>query len=69
MTTLDEKYDSYGYKEPERFVSLYEQNGTKYPPVKRVEQHYTEIGSFISNAGQPTGDLVWPMLSNNGNGE
>jgi hypothetical protein len=59
---LDTYYDSYGYKANEAFVTFAEQKDLKYPPVKRVPQEYTAIGSFISNAGQPEVDLVEPNI-------
>lgn len=59
---LDQLYDSYGYKPNDKFVTTADQKKLKYPPVKRVSQNYTEIGSFISNAGQPTVALVWPII-------
>jgi hypothetical protein len=59
---LDEKYDSYGYKANDAFVTLVDQKGFKFNPVKRVPQEFTQIESFISNAGQPTGDLVEPIV-------
>lgn len=62
ITTLDQKYDSYGYDEPQAFVSLTEIAKLKYPPVKRVPQEYTELESFFSEEGQPLGDLVYPII-------
>lgn len=62
MTTLDEKYDSYGYRSDYGFVTMADQKKFKYPPVKRVPQEYTQIESFISETGQPTVDLVSPII-------
>lgn len=62
ISMLDKKFDSYGYDEPVAFVPLAEQKKLKYEPVKRVPQEYTEIESFISNAGQPATDLVQPII-------
>jgi hypothetical protein len=59
---LEELYDGYGYKSNDKFVSMADLRKLKYPPVKRVPQKYTEIGSFISNAGEPVVDLVWPII-------
>ena len=50
-------YDSYGYKETQAFITTAERKGVKFKAPKNVEQHLTEIGSFYSEAGQPTGDL------------
>jgi len=62
MALLENNYDGYGYKSNEEFVTFANQKGLEYPPVKNFEEPTTEIESFISNAGQPTGDLVMPEL-------
>lgn len=59
---LDRKFDSYGYAESEAFIPLAEQKKLKFEPVKRVPQEFTEVESFISNAGQPATDLVQPII-------
>ena len=59
---LDYNYEGYGFQEPKSFVSIPVQKDLKYPPVKRVPQDLTEIGSFISEKGQPIGDLVMPEI-------
>ena len=59
---LDTMYDSYGFKSNDKFETLAVLKDFKYAPVKRVAQHYTEIGSFISEAGPERVDLVEPEL-------
>lgn len=59
---LDKLYDSYGYKANEKFITIADQKKLKYPPVKRVPQDFTEIESFVSNAGQERVDLVVPII-------
>ena len=59
---LDTLYDSYGYKPNDKFFSLADLKKLKYPPVNRVAQDYTEIGSFISEAGPERVDLVAPII-------
>ena len=59
---FNELYDSYGYKQPEAFVSLQLQRKLPYPKPTRVPQEFTEIESFFSEYGQPTGDMVSPVI-------
>ena len=59
---LDNLYDGYGYKSNYGFITMADQKKFKYPPVKRVPQDLTEIESFVSEAGEPIGDLVFPII-------
>ena len=62
MALLENNYRGYGYEPNEAFVTIAKQKGLKYSPVKNFEEQPTQIESFVSNAGQPTGDLVQPEV-------
>lgn len=51
-------FDSYGYKEPEQYVTLQQQKKLKYNPVKNVETSVFDGDSFYTENGQPLTDLV-----------
>lgn len=51
-------FDSYGYKEPEQYVTLQQQKEFKYNPVKNVETSVFDGDSFYTENGQPLTDLV-----------
>ena len=51
-------FDSYGYKEPEQYVTSQQQKKFKYNPVKNVETSVFDGDSFYTENGQPLTDLV-----------
>lgn len=51
-------FDSYGYKEPEQYVTLQQQKKFKHNPVKNVETSVFDGDSFYTENGQPLTDLV-----------
>ena len=51
-------FDSYGYKEPEQYVTLQQQKKFKYNQVKNVETSVFDGDSFYTENGQPLTDLV-----------
>ena len=60
---LDERFDSYGFKEPEQFTSLQMQKKLEYPVPTDIAEKLTEVESFISEAGQPLNDLKVPVVT------
>ena len=50
------RYDGYGYEEPQKFVSLQEQKKFKYEAVKNYET--LKDKTIYDQNGQPTNDLV-----------
>ncbi len=60
---LDERFDSYGFKEPEQFTSLQMQKKLEYPVPTDIAENLTEVESFISEAGQPLNDLKVPVVT------
>jgi hypothetical protein len=60
---LDERFDSYGFKEPEQFTSLQIQKKLEYLEPTDIAEKLTEVESFISEAGQPLNDLKVPVVT------
>jgi hypothetical protein len=60
---LDERFDSYGFNEPEQFTSLQIQKKLEYLEPTDIAEKLTEVESFISEAGQPLNDLKVPVVT------
>lgn len=56
-------FDSYGYKEPEQYVTLQQQKKFKYNPVKNVETSVFDGDSFYTE----TDSLLLTLLMSSSN--